>query len=125
SERTTSGGENEGGGGDQPGEGDLSGSTGERDEESPTKNKVLITVGFRSFAHKENGNLYHILMVHSDRHIDEAELEILVGSDNDREDGIGIEYCDAGTAVNNKIKDIELREGNNKIKVQFADDLAH
>lgn len=125
SERTTSGGENKGGGGDMPGEGDSSGSTGERDEESSTKNKVLITVGFRSFAHKENSNLYHILMVHSDRQIDSAELELLVGSDNDREDGIGVAYCDSGTATNNTIKDVELEEGNNKIKVQFADNLAH
>lgn len=124
-ERTTIGGKNESGGGDQPGEGNSSGSTGTKNEDSPTKSKVLINVGFRSFVHKENGNLYHILMVHSDRQINQAELELMVGSDNDREDGIEIEFCDSGTAVKNKIKDIELREGNSKIKVQFADDLAH
>ncbi len=124
-ERTTTGGENEGGGGDQSGEGDSGGLYGERDEESPTKNKVLITVGFRSFAYKENGDLYHILIVNSGRQIDNAELELLVGSDNDRDDGIGINFSDIGIATSNKIKDIGLIEGNNKLKVQFADGLAH
>ena len=124
-EKTTSGGDNEGGGGDQPGEGDSGGSTGERNEDGPIQNKILINVRFRSFAYTENGQRYHILVLNSDRQIDKAELELLVGSDNDRDDGIGIKYCDSGTAEKNSIKNVELEVGLNKIKVQFADDLAH
>lgn len=124
-ERTTSGGENENGGGDQLGEGDSGDSTGDKNEDSPTKSKVFINVGFRSFAQKENGNLYHILVVNADRYIENAELELFVGSDNDREDGVGIRSCDLGEPEKNTIKNVKLETGSNKIKVQFADDLAH
>lgn len=124
-ERTTSGGENENGGGDQPGEGDSGDSTGDRNEDSPTKSKVFIKVSFRSFAQNDNGSLYHFLIVNSDRQINNAELELFVGSDNDREDGVSIRSCDLGEPEKNTIKNVKLETGSNKIKVQFADDLAH
>lgn len=125
SERTTSGGENEGGCGDQPGEGDSGDSTGDKNEDSSTKSKVFINVGFRSFAQQENGNLFHILVVNADRQIEKAELELFVGSDNDRDDGVGIRNSDSGTPEKNTIKNVKLEPGSNKIKVQFADNLAH
>lgn len=123
-EKMTTGGENEGGGGDQPGAGDSGTSTGERDKEG-AKKKILIKVGFRSFVYKENKNLYHILIINSERQIEKAELELLVGSDNGRDDGMEIYYCDSGTVTNNIIKNVELEKGKNKIKIQFAGDLAH
>src|SRR5699024_9737489 len=125
SERTTSGGENEGDGGDQPGGGDLEGATGDRQENNSTKRKVFINVGFRSFAQKEDNDLYHILVVKADRQITNAELELFVGSDNDRDEGIHIKNCDIGISEKNTIKNVKLETGRNKIKVQFVDNLAH
>lgn len=125
SERITSGGENEGSGGNQPGGGDSGGSMGDKNEDSHTKSKVFINVGFRSFAQKDNGNLYHILVINADRQIEKAELELFVGSDNDRDDGVSISNSDSGTPEKNTIKNVKLESGSNKIKVQFADNLAH
>lgn len=125
SEKTTSGGENKGDGGDQSGEGDSEGATGDRSEDNSTKTKVFINVGFRSFAQKENNNLYHILVIKVDRQIENAELELLVGSDNGRDEGIGIKNCDLGISEKNIIKNVKLETGINKIKLQFVDNLAH
>ena len=125
SERITSGGENEGSGGNQPGGGDSGGSMGDKNEDSHTKSKVFINVGFRSFAQKDNGNLYHILVINADRQIEKAELELFVGSDNDRDDGVSISNSDSGTPEKNTIKNVKLESGSNKIKVQFVDNLAH
>lgn len=93
--------------------------------DEPSGSKVLIKVGFRVLAQNENNELCHILIVNSERTIDNAELELLVGSDNDRENDIGVKYSDIGSVDKNIIKNIPLATGNNKIKVRFADNLKH
>lgn len=65
------------------------------------------------------------MLVKSERQIDNVELELLVGSDNDRDDGIEIKYSDSGLAEKNGIKNVDLAAGKNKIKIQFADNLKH
>jgi len=94
-------------------------------EDETTLSKILIKVGFRALAQNENNELSHILIVHSERQIDNAELELLVGSDNDREDGIEVTYSDIGSVDKNSIKNVALSSGNNKIKIRFADNLKH
>lgn len=93
--------------------------------EDATLSKALVKVGFRALAQTESKELYHILIVNSDRQIDNAELELLVGSDNDRDDGVEVRYSDSGTIEKNIIKNISLVSGNNKIKIRFADNLKH
>lgn len=97
---------------------------GDKSEEA-TLSKTLVKVGFRALAQTENDELYHILLVNSDRQIDNAVLELLVGADNDRDDGIEVRYSDLGTIEKNIIKKISLVSGNNKIKIRFADNLKH
>lgn len=93
--------------------------------DEPSGSKVLIKVGFRALAQIENNVLCHILIVSSERKIDNAELELLVGSDNDKENDIEVIYSDIGSVDKNIIKNIPLIMGNNKIKVRFADNLKH
>lgn len=90
-----------------------------------TMGKTLVKVSFRALAQTENDELYHILIINSDKQIDNVELELLVGSDNDRDDGIEIRYSDLGTVEKNIIKNISLVSGNNKIKIRFVDYLKH
>ena len=121
----TVGGSNEGeGGSTTPTDVGGKAEKGERTEVA-TLNKALVKVGFRALAQSENNELYHILIVNSDRQIDNAELELLVGSDNDRDDGIEVKYSDVGSIEKNIIKNISLAMGNNKIKIRFADNLKH
>lgn len=93
--------------------------------EDATLSKVLIKVGFRALAQKENNELFHILIINSDRQIDNSELELLVGSDNDRDDGIAVNYSNVGTIEKNTIKNVPLEMGNNIIKIRFVDNLKH
>ena len=69
--------------------------------------------------------MYHILIVNSDRKIDNAELNLLVGSDNEKDDSIEVIFSDIGIIEKNVIKEIPLNPGNNKIKIRFADNLKH
>jgi hypothetical protein len=101
------------------------GDKGERTEDKTILSKVLIKVGFRALAQNENNELSHILIVNSERQIDNAELELLVGSDNDREDGIEVTYSDVGSVDKNSIKNVGLSTGKNIIKIRFADNLKH
>lgn len=94
-------------------------------KEDAVLSKILIKVNFRVLAQKEKDKLFHILIINSERQINNVELELLVGADNDRDDGIEIKSSDNGLITKNIIKDVSLINGNNKIKIQFADDLKH
>lgn len=125
SERISSGGENEEGGGDQPGEGNSGEPKGERNEDSPTKSKVLIKFGLKVAAQRQNGHLFHHLIINTKEVVPNAELELLVGSDNDREDSLEILETDNGNITQNTLKNVNLDYGRNLIKVRFADNLKH
>ncbi|WP_410220971.1 hypothetical protein [Pedobacter sp.] len=121
------GGENNGddGGGDDLPPGDGSDTVKGKRRQDSNDNKVLIKVGLRVIAQKENNTQYHILMISSDKQIHNAELELLVGADNDRDDGVAIVFSDNGLIENNVIKNFSLVNGINKIKIQFIDNLKH
>ena len=74
---------------------------------------------------KENNNLYHNLIVNTEKDIARAELELLVSGDNDKDDGIEIYSTNNGTVQGNKLKGIALSTGKNQIKIRFADNLKH
>src|SRR5690606_7917713 len=58
----TTGGDNEASGGDMPGEGDSDATGVKPQEESTTKSKVLIKVGLKVAAQRQNGHLFHNLI---------------------------------------------------------------
>ena len=121
----TVGGDNDGGGGDEPGTdigdtveiGDIS--------DEPKDSKTLVKVQLKVAAQKENDILYHNLIVSAEKDISSAELELLVSGDNDRDEGIEISFTDNGTVLGNKLKGITLSAGKNEIKIRFADNLKH
>jgi len=121
------GGENEGdnGGSEELPPGDGSDSVKGGKSEESNNNKVLVNVGLRVIAQKENNIQYHILVINSDRLINNAEIELMVGADNDRDSGIAIVASDNGLIENNVIKNLSLINGSNKIKIQFLDALKH
>lgn len=121
----TVGGDNEGGGGDEPGNDD--GETPEPGEQGNEQkhNRVLVKVKLKVAAQKENNILYHNLIVNTEKDIARAELELLVSGDNDKDDGIEIYSTDNGIVQGNKLKGIALSTGKNQIKIRFADNLKH
>ncbi len=124
-ETVTVGGDNEGGGGDEPGtdDGNTVG-TGEQGDE-PKDSRVLVKVKLKVAAQKEQNILYHNLIVNAEKDIAKAELELLVSGDNDKDDGIEISFTDNGTVQGNKLKGVALSAGKNEIKIRFADNLKH
>ena len=128
-EKITVGGENStSGGNDNPTDSGDTATTGERAEDTTpnaTRSKILINVKFRTLAQKTTGILEHILLVHTEKEIANAELEIFVGADNDREDGIAIVSSDTGIFEKNTLKNVDLRHGKNVIKIRFADNVKH
>ncbi|MFC4722736.1 hypothetical protein ACFO5O_10410 [Geojedonia litorea] len=124
-EFATTGGDNESSGGDMPGQGDSDATEVQPQEESTTKSKVLIKVGLRIAAQRQNGHLFHNLIIYADDNIPNAELELLVGADNDRDDSLEIIETDNGNIAHNALKNVNLNYGKNLIKVRFADNLKH
>lgn len=124
-EKVTVGGDNEGGGGDEQGTED--GNTGETGTQSdePKSTRVLVKVKLKVAAQKEQNIFYHNLIVSADKDIANAELELLVSGDNDRDDGIAITSTDNGQVQGNKLKAVALSAGKNQIKIRFADNLKH
>lgn len=124
-EKITVGGNNEGGGGDEPGTDDgNTGETGTQSDESKDT-RVLVKIKLKVAAQKEQDFFYHNLIISSDNEISNAELELLVSGDNDKDDGIAITSSDNGNIDGNKLKGLSLSAGRNQIKVRFADNLKH
>lgn len=124
-ETATVGGDNEGGGGDEPGNDDGSTPvTGEQSNEQ-ADSRVLVKVRLKIAAQKENNIFCHNLIINAEKDIARAELELLVSGDNDKDDGIEITSTDNGTVQGNKLKGVALSAGKNQIKIRFADNLKH
>ncbi|MEX0981051.1 MAG: hypothetical protein WD577_09485 [Bacteroidales bacterium] len=124
-EKITVGGVNEGGGGDEPSPDE--GDTGNKGSRSDEENigRVLFKVKLKVAAQREDGTLYHNLLLNSDRDVAKAELELFVGSDNDQDDGMEIISTDNGEYEKNRLKKVALSSGKNQIKIRFADNLKH
>lgn len=93
--------------------------------DTPSESKVLRKVRLKVAAQKENDTLYHILIITADNDFANAELELLVSSDNDKDAGIAIISTDNGEIERNRLKKVILFSGINFIKVQFGDNLKH
>lgn len=120
------GGENETDGGDaSPSDKGNNKNTGNLTDESLNKSRAVIKVSLRVAAQRENGLLFHHLLVKSDSEIENAELEILVSGDNDRDDSIDISSSDKGTVSKNIIKNLKLEEGITTVRILFKDNIKH
>lgn len=124
--KITVGGENESDDGNEVGsdDGDKEDAETKTDDEEKSS-KILVKVKLKVAAQKEQDIFYHNLIISSDDAISNAELELLVSGDNDKDDGIAIISSDNGKIEGNKLKGLSLSVGRNQIKVRFADNLKH
>ncbi len=104
-----------------PGEDTLSGSH----SDNPTPSKILRKVKLKVAVQKVQNLNYHNLIIFSEGPINHAEIELLVGNDNDRDDSIAIHSTDNGTIQGNKLENLSLISGKNNIKIRFSDNLKH
>lgn len=83
-----------------------------------------IPVKYRSFAQNVNGEIQHFLVIHSERDIENARIDITIGGAQD-DDVQEILWSNIGTIKNNSLHDLNISKGKNIIKIQFADNLKH
>lgn len=119
------GGKNNSGGGNDKGSEDGNKEDTGMNTDQEKSNKILVSVKLKVAAQKEQNDFYHNLIISTDKNIQNAELELLVGGDNDKDDDITITSTDTGKIEGNKLKGLSLTVGRNLIKVRFADNLKH
>jgi|LSQX01.2.fsa_nt_gb hypothetical protein len=124
-EKIITGGSNESDNGVIPGDGDLETGTAKVQDESTIKRKVLVQVRLKVAAQKENGFLFHHLIITTDKDITNSELELFVGADNDAEEKLSILESDKGSIILNKLINVKLNNGRNLIKIRFEDNIKH
>jgi hypothetical protein len=57
--------------------------------------------------------------------IENAEIEILAGTDNGVNEPVNIKSSSQGTVYANKIKELSLNPGKNVLDVEFEDSISH
>lgn len=87
--------------------------------------KVYLPVRFRVAAQNENGKIYHLLIIHSERDVIEGELELItIGEQSD--EPAEIIYADNGFIRDNFLTGVVLeKDTRNTIKVLFKDNMRH
>lgn len=86
--------------------------------------KVYLPVHFRVAAQEEDGKIYHLLIIHSERDVIEGELELVTIGDQ-ADDVVDIEYTDNGSINGNILTGVVLEEGRNIVKILFKDNMRH
>ncbi len=119
------GGNNEGSGGDKPGNTEAANKKNGAAKDNNYEASTLVKVKLKVVAQRNQNLIYHHLLLNVEKDIKNAEIELFVSGDNENEDGIPIIFSDKGRIVNNKLKDIALSAGNNKIIIGFTDNLKH
>jgi len=123
-DKVTTGGENESGGGDKQGQGD-SGADSGTDNGGDEGSKLFLDVVLRVVAQREDEKLYHSLIINSPRDVENAEIELMVGADNEHDDEISLVSTDKGNIDDNVLNRVQLAKGRNIVKVGFSDNVKH
>jgi hypothetical protein len=84
-----------------------------------------IPVQFRIAAQSENGEVVHNLILHSSSELTGIQLVLKTGTDDGREEEVTITETDNGVASGSIIRNVNLIEGRNIVKVKFDDNLKH
>lgn len=124
-EEVDNGGSNDTDGGNassQEGNGNNKSNGSATDDKNP---KSLLKIRYRVAAQIESEVLYHYLILNSESEVENMEISLLVGGDNDKDDGIQLMESDIGAVIDNKITQLKLGKGSTKIKLRFADNIKH
>ena len=88
------------------------------------KHFVPMNVPIRVFAQVENGVVYHIVVIHSDRVVENGKMDLIVcGEQYDMQ--IKIIETDNGKTHNNTITNMAFGNEVARIKIRFADNMRH
>ncbi|MBO6622097.1 MAG: hypothetical protein JJ892_09750 [Balneola sp.] len=88
----------------------------------------MINISYRVVAQKVSGKVNHTLLINSPTRVTGVQLDLIVGNDqgdNTKGDNSNILFSDNGKAEDSSVKEVNLEEGMNKIRIQFEDNLKH
>ena len=83
-----------------------------------------IEVNYRSFAQVEDGVVYHIIIIHSTIEVEDGQVVIFTGGEQDDE-RIRVLSSSIGSVIDNTVYGLKLHEGKNTLKIRLADDMKH
>ncbi len=91
---------------------------------SKGKHFVPMNVPIRVFAQKVDGVVYHIVVIHSDRVVENGKMELTVcGEQYDMQ--ISVVESDNGKPKNNTVTNMAFGNDVVKVKIRFADNMPH
>ncbi len=98
-------------------------------EENEERGKVgtyayPIEVNYRSFAQVENGKIYHVIIIHSEIEVEDGQVVIFTGGEQDDE-RIRVIDSSIGSVIDNTVYGLQLLPGKNTLKIRLADDMKH
>lgn len=84
-----------------------------------------VSVRYRSFAHVDQGQTIHNIIIHSDYDIPNGRIDLIVGGEQS-DDIIAIKNCNPyGNIEANSISNLHIKKGKNIFKIVFADNMKH
>ena len=98
-------------------------------EESEERGKVgtyayPIEVNYRSFAQVEDGKVYHVIIIHSEIEVEDGQIVIFTGGEQDDE-RIRVIDSSIGSVIDNTVYGLQLHPGKNTLRIRLADDMKH
>ena len=83
-----------------------------------------IEVNYRSFAQVEDGIVYHVIIIHADVEVEDGQVVIFTGGEQDDE-RIRVIDSSIGSVIDNTVVGLQLHTGKNMLKIRLADDMKH
>jgi hypothetical protein len=94
------------------------------DEASEGTYMQILPVKYRAFSVNKNGSLVHRIVIHADRDVPHAQIDLVVGGE-DSDSKLALVYASDGSVSGNSICDVQLQFGSNSFDVKFADKMKH
>lgn len=83
-----------------------------------------IEVNYRSFAQVEDGVVYHVVIIHSKVDVEDGQVVIYTGGEQDDE-RLSVLDSSIGSVNENTIVGLKLHVGKNSLRIRLADDMKH
>ena len=83
-----------------------------------------IQVNYRSFAQVENNKVYHVIIIHSGIEVEDGQVVIYTGGEQDDE-RIPVIESSIGSVIDNTVFGLQLHIGKNTLRIRLADDMKH
>ena len=83
-----------------------------------------IEVNYRSFAQVEDGVVYHVVIIHSEVDVEDGQVVIYTGGEQDDE-RLSVLDSSIGSVIDNTVEGLKLHVGKNTLRIRLADDMKH